>query len=105
MGNTPVKSVSIKKRYTIIMVLMAYFVLGFLYAADWFGRHDMTAQKFINLQEGTKPSFSFRRAHAKGICLQGEFIAMSKRLKLLSRLLSARRYKPTWKNQSLFVVF
>jgi catalase len=75
MGNTPVTSVSIKKRYAIIIVLMACFVLGFLYAAGWFGRHDITAQKFINLQEGTKPSFSFRRAHAKGICVEGEFIA------------------------------
>lgn len=64
-----------KKRYVMIFLVIAALVLGFLYAAGVFGGHGTTAQKFVNLQENKKPQYSFRRAHAKGICLQGEFVA------------------------------
>lgn len=75
MSEKPQSPINIKKRYAIIYLLMAFLVVGFLYAAGMFGGHGITAQKFINLQEGNKPQFSFRRAHAKGICLQGEFVS------------------------------
>lgn len=65
----------IKKRYAVIFLLVAGLVLSFLYAAGLFGGHGTTAQKFVNLQENNKPQFSFRRAHAKGVCLAGEFVS------------------------------
>ena len=50
-------------------------MFGFLYAAGMFGGKGTTAQKFIDLQENDQPHFGFRRAHAKGVCLQGEFVS------------------------------
>ncbi|WP_205341909.1 catalase family peroxidase [Denitrificimonas caeni] len=73
-NSTPNKS-SIKTRYAVIFLLIAGLVFGFLYAAGLFGGHGTTAQKFVNLQENNKPQFSFRRAHAKGVCLAGEFVS------------------------------
>ncbi len=73
MSNNTPKSVSIKKRYAVLLILMAALVFAFLYAAGLFGGHGTTAQQFINLQENQQPHFSFRRAHAKGVCLTGEF--------------------------------
>ena len=75
MSNSTNDSTSIIKRYAVIFVLMAGFVLAFLYAAGMFGGRGVTAQQFVNLQENEKPNVSFRRAHAKGVCLQGEFVA------------------------------
>lgn len=34
---------------------------------------EVTAQQFVNLQQGENAHEGFRRAHAKGICLSGEF--------------------------------
>lgn len=67
--------VSIKKRYALILILVGGLVLAFLYAAGIFGGRGVTAQKFVDLQENEKPNVSFRRAHAKGVCIQGEFEA------------------------------
>jgi catalase len=33
----------------------------------------VTAQQFVNLQQGEKAHEGFRRAHAKGLCVTGEF--------------------------------
>lgn len=68
-------TVNVNKRYAVIFLLIAGLVLSFLYAAGWFGGHGTTAQKFIDLQENQQPHFGFRRAHAKGVCLQGEFVS------------------------------
>ncbi len=35
----------------------------------------VTAQDFVNLQEGDNPHAGYRRAHAKGVCVTGEFRA------------------------------
>jgi catalase len=35
----------------------------------------VTAQDFVNLQQGDHPHKGYRRAHAKGICVTGEFIS------------------------------
>src|SRR5690554_5604432 len=75
MSNSTNDSTSIIKRYAVIFVLMAGFVLAFLYAAGLFGGRGVTAQQFVTLQENETPNVSFRRAHAKGVCLQGEFVA------------------------------
>ncbi len=75
MSPIPSKSTHLKTRYAVIFVVIATLVLAFLYAAGLFGGHGTTAQQFINLQQGGQPHFSFRRAHAKGVCLQGDFVA------------------------------
>lgn len=75
MSNSTLNKSSIKTRYAVIFLLIAGLVFGFLYAAGLFGGHGTTAQKFVNLQENNKPQFSFRRAHAKGVCLAGEFVS------------------------------
>lgn len=75
MSNSTPNTISIKKRYAVIFLLIAGLVFGFLYAAGLFGGHGTTAQQFVNLQENNKPQFSFRRAHAKGVCLAGEFVS------------------------------
>lgn len=61
--------------YLIIFLLIAAFVGGFLYAAGMFGSTTTSAQQFIDLQEPDPPHLGFRRAHAKGICIQGELIS------------------------------
>ncbi|CUS48022.1 MAG: catalase KatE [Idiomarinaceae bacterium HL-53] len=55
-------------------------VVGVLGVAVWavnsgVGQSYVTAQKFVNLQEGGNPHAGFRRAHAKGFCIAGEFVA------------------------------
>ena len=66
---------SIHARYLLILLLMGILVLSFLYAAGWFGKRGTSAQQFIDLQENGQPYFSFRRAHAKGICIKGQLVA------------------------------
>ncbi|WP_113907693.1 catalase family peroxidase [Aliidiomarina celeris] len=44
----------------------------FLYAGGFFGNSQLTAQEFVNLQQGANPHAGFRRAHAKGFCVAGE---------------------------------
>lgn len=63
------------KQYAIIAIIIAILALGFLYMAGIFSSPKMTAQKFVELQEGKSAHKGFRRAHAKGICITGEFIS------------------------------
>lgn len=60
-------------RYLAIASVVGLLAAGFLYTAGLFGSKDVTAQTFVNLQEGKSASLGFRRAHAKGICVSGEF--------------------------------
>jgi len=64
---------TMKKRLVVIFLLIASFVISFLYASGKIGEQDVSAQQFIDLQENGQAHFGFRRAHAKGICLEGEF--------------------------------
>lgn len=73
MSDNAPKPRNMKKRFAVIFLLIASFVLSFLYASGKIGDPGISAQKFIDLQENGQPHFGFRRAHAKGICLQGEF--------------------------------
>jgi catalase len=60
-------------RFLAIISVVGLLAAGFLYTAGLFGSKDITAQTFVNLQEGKSASLGFRRAHAKGICVSGEF--------------------------------
>lgn len=60
-------------RYALVALIPATLA-GLLYAvANGLGQSDVTAQRFVNLQEGMTPYSGFRRAHAKGFCLTGDF--------------------------------
>ena len=59
---------------SVIAVVVA-LVLAFAWASGLLGHRALTAQDFVNLQEGNTPREGFRRAHAKGICIEGEFLS------------------------------
>ncbi|MBA3988977.1 hypothetical protein [Aliidiomarina maris] len=59
----------------IIAAVISTLILIFMYAAGFFGRNQVTAQQFVDFQEGASPHAGFRRAHAKGVCVEGNFIA------------------------------
>ncbi len=60
-------------RYLVIAVVISALAVAFLYAAGVLGEKGVTAQKFVNLQQGRSSHPGFRRAHAKGMCVSGEF--------------------------------
>lgn len=60
-------------KYLVIVIVIGCLSAAFLYAAGVFGSKSVTAQSFVNLQEGKAAYLGFRRAHAKGICVSGEF--------------------------------
>lgn len=65
-------------RYAAV-VLAVGSLAGVVYAvASGAGQSSITAQRFVNLQEGDKPYEGFRRAHAKGFCVVGEFQSSGK---------------------------
>lgn len=79
-------SSQLNRRSAILRIMFIVFIIGlmasaFLYAAGFIGHKDaVTAKSFVNLQEGKPVSLKsdragFRRAHAKGICVTGEFQA------------------------------
>lgn len=63
------------KQYAIIGIIVGALGLAFLFLAGVFPSDKITAQKFVDLQEGNSPHIGFRRAHAKGICITGEFVS------------------------------
>lgn len=73
MSNNLGANTATKKRYFIIFLVISALVLSFLFAAGLLGGRATTAQQFIDLQENGQPQFSFRRAHAKGVCITGKF--------------------------------
>lgn len=60
------RKVSLAGIMLLLGLLIAYF-------AGAFTSQSVTAQQFVNLQEGGNPHAEFRRAHAKGICIAGTF--------------------------------
>lgn len=72
---------SVKLRFVLIIFIVGLIAAAFLYTAGYIGsNNDVTAQSFVNLQEGNPVTpgsdrAGFRRAHAKGICVSGEFQA------------------------------
>ncbi|WP_409425928.1 MULTISPECIES: catalase family peroxidase [unclassified Pseudoalteromonas] len=57
----------------ILIAIISLFALTILYFTGAFNRDAVTAQRFVNLQQGDKTHKGFRRAHTKGICLAGSF--------------------------------
>lgn len=65
----------IKPKLLLFVAILA-LALAFLYAAGAFDRYaHISAQQFVDFQEGGNPHRGFRRAHAKGLCVAGEFTA------------------------------
>lgn len=61
-------------RNTLLLVgIMTILALLILYFAGKLSNQRLTAQQFINLQEGDNSHAGLRRAHAKGICIFGNF--------------------------------
>ncbi|GGW61645.1 catalase-related peroxidase [Alishewanella tabrizica] len=56
------------------MAIIAAIIAAFVYAASD-KRQPVSAQDFVNLQQGDVIQQGFRRAHANGFCVSGEFIA------------------------------
>lgn len=59
--------------YALLILLVAGLVGAFAYAAGFIGGSALSAQQFVDLQQGASPHAGFRRAHAKGFCVAGEF--------------------------------
>lgn len=73
IGN--IKFNSINKKYAVIALAITLPLVIILYTAGYLGSNSVTAQKFIDLQQGNTSYSGFRRAHAKGICISGVFEA------------------------------
>lgn len=61
-------------RYLALMAVPAALAAAFFYAASE-SRHSVSAQDFVNLQQGNTVQQGFRRAHAKGFCVSGDFVS------------------------------
>ncbi|WP_194756677.1 catalase family peroxidase [Aliidiomarina indica] len=62
-------------RYAIIAIVVGGLALLFYAVASGLGQRIVTAQEFVDYQEAGNPHLGFRRAHAKGFCIAGEFIS------------------------------
>lgn len=60
-------------RYVIFAAAAGSVVAAAIYAVSFSGRAPVSAQDFVNLQQGSQLQAGFRRAHAKGFCISGEF--------------------------------
>lgn len=61
--------------YALIGAIVGGLALLFVAVAGGVGQSPVTAQRFVDLQQGDQPHAGFRRAHAKGFCVAGEFVA------------------------------
>lgn len=61
-------------RYLALFAMVAGLIAAFIYAASDAGQ-PVSAQDFVNLQQGEIPQQGFRRAHAKGFCVSGDFVS------------------------------
>lgn len=59
-------------RAVVFILAVVLLLLTFFYLPIQTGG-DVTAQNFVDLQEGESPYHGYRRAHAKGICVSGVF--------------------------------
>ncbi|RUO20894.1 catalase [Aliidiomarina iranensis] len=62
-------------RYAIILGAVGGLGALIFAVAGGLGQSAVTAQDFVDLQEGGNPHLGFRRAHAKGFCIAGEFVS------------------------------
>ncbi|CAM5199122.1 Catalase-related peroxidase [Oligella ureolytica] len=61
-------------RYLALVAVPTVLAAAFFYAASE-SRHAVSAQDFVNLQQGSMVQQGFRRAHAKGFCVSGDFVS------------------------------
>ena len=61
------------RRYIIVASLLTFGITASAQGNPT--AHTVTAQEFVDLQEGDSPHAGYRRAHAKGVCITGEFRA------------------------------
>ncbi|MDY6812889.1 MAG: catalase family peroxidase [Pseudomonadota bacterium] len=62
-------------RLLLIGALLTGLALAFAWAAGRFGHHALTPQQIVDRQQGEAIFAGFRRAHAKGLCIDGELQA------------------------------
>lgn len=62
-------------RYAVIAAAVGGLGVLFLAVSGGVGQSSVTAQDFVNFQEGGSPHLGFRRAHAKGFCVAGELVS------------------------------
>jgi catalase len=62
-------------RYSAIGITVAVIAAIFFVVSSGLGQSSVTAQAFVDLQEGGSVNPGFRRAHAKGICVSGSFVS------------------------------
>lgn len=62
-------------RLAAVGAVTGLLAAAFYVAATDTGSRGVTAQQFVDLQQGGTPFAGFRRAHAKGLCVTGEFVS------------------------------
>ncbi|WP_237061809.1 MULTISPECIES: catalase family peroxidase [Microbulbifer] len=62
-------------RYALIIAIVGGLAALLTFAAGGLGGTGVTAQEFVDLQQGGTVHAGFRRAHAKGFCVAGEFVS------------------------------
>lgn len=72
MASPSLSSRAKAKRIGLIVLLLAGALLLVFFAAGFLDKSGVTAQQFVNLQQGGSSYPGYRRAHAKGICVEGE---------------------------------
>ncbi|MDP5206203.1 catalase family peroxidase [Alishewanella sp. SMS9] len=63
------------RAYVIGAALVGSVSAAFLLAANLGAGNALSAQDFVDLQQGSTAHAGFRRAHAKGFCVAGDFIS------------------------------
>lgn len=66
---------ALAKPYISLAAVVGGLAGAFIYAAGGFGSGRVTAQDFVDLQQGQTIHAGFRRAHAKGFCVSGTFVS------------------------------
>jgi catalase len=70
----PLSSGSMLARLASIAILLLAVVAAFLYLGGWFSPQKLTPSRFVDEFERANGKFSsFRRNHAKGVCVSGFF--------------------------------
>jgi catalase len=62
-------------RYVLVAAIVVLLAAAFYLAAVGLPTAKVDAQDFVDLQQGSDPHEGFRRAHAKGFCITGDFVS------------------------------
>ncbi|KKN63103.1 hypothetical protein LCGC14_0505270 [marine sediment metagenome] len=81
-------------RILLLTIIMTVVVITILFLAGKFSPQKLTAQQFVNLQQGDNTHAGFRRAHAKGICIFGDFESNGNLASYSSATLFEKRISP-----------